>query len=309
MTLVDVLHDRYLELARQEHDGGHREKGERGPRGIAAALASERQQGAQLGRLAGAAEDVAETVVEPERDKQPHRDEGEKLHQRLERDGGDQAFMALGGVEVAGAEEDGEGGEQHRDVESVVAYEQRRALVFGRRERGILEDDQESTGYRFQLQRDVGNDPDHGNDRHQAAQHLALAIARRDEVGDGGNAVLLADTDDLQHHVPPQRRHQRGPEVDRQEADTARCRTPYAAVKSPGRAVDRERQRVDVGVGDDAAPRVGALVPVIGDREQQPYVGEGGDDDDRGGEHGSRRGGPRAPPLTLSHCAFRLPTP
>ena len=133
--------------------------------------------------------------------------------------------------------------------------EERRALLVGHDDLGVLQDDREAVRDRLQLQRDVGHDADHRDDRDQAAEQLALAVARGDEVGDRGDAVRLADADDLAQHVPPQRRHQRRAEVDRQEADAARRRAPDAAVERPGGAVDRERQRVDVRVGDDAAAR------------------------------------------------------
>ena len=43
VALVDVLDDGHLELARQEHDRGHREERERGPRRVVAAFAAERE--------------------------------------------------------------------------------------------------------------------------------------------------------------------------------------------------------------------------------------------------------------------------
>ena len=43
----------------------------------------------------------------------------------------------------------------------------------------------------------------------------------------------LADADDLAHHEPPQRDHQRRAEVDRQEADAVARRAPDAAVERP----------------------------------------------------------------------------
>ena len=52
--------------------------------------------------------DVGETVVQAERDEDAHGDEREQLDDRFERDRGYQPFVALGSVEVAGAEQDGE---------------------------------------------------------------------------------------------------------------------------------------------------------------------------------------------------------
>ena len=57
----------------------------------------------------------------PKVTKTPDRDERQQLHQRLEGDRRHQAFVALGRVEMARAEQDREGGEQHGDVERVVA--------------------------------------------------------------------------------------------------------------------------------------------------------------------------------------------
>ena len=125
VALVHVLDHRHLELARQEHDRDHRQERERSPARVVAGRAPERQQRIELRHLRGAVEDVAEAVVHPEGDEQPDGEEGEQLDQRLERDRRDHALVALGRVEVAGAEQDGEGGEQHRDVERVVPEEQR----------------------------------------------------------------------------------------------------------------------------------------------------------------------------------------
>ncbi len=120
----------------------------------------------------------------------------------------------------------------------------------------------------LQLQRDVGNDPDHRDDRDEPGEERALAVARRDEVGERRDAVRLADADDLAHHEPPQRHHQRRADVDRQEADAVGRRAPDAAVERPRGRVDAERQRVDVRIGDDRAALVRPLVAVVGDREQ-----------------------------------------
>jgi hypothetical protein len=62
---------------------------------------------------------------------------------------------------------------------------------------------------------------------------VTLAVAGGDEVGDRGDAVRLADADDLEHQKPPQRGHQRGAQIDRQEADAARGGAPDAAVERP----------------------------------------------------------------------------
>ena len=90
----------------------------------------------------------------------------------------------------------------------------------------------------------------------------ALAVARGDEVGERGDAVDLADADDLAQTNHHSTAISVGPEVDRQEADAVGGGAAHAAVEGPGRGIDRERQRVDVRVGDDRAALVGALVAV-----------------------------------------------
>ena len=120
-----------------------------------------------------------------------------------------------------------------------------------------------------------GHDPDHGDDRDQAAEQRALAVARGHEVGERGDAVRLQIRMILRstsHHTATMTV---GPEVDRQEADAGRRGPADAAVVGPGRRVDADRQRVDVAVADDAAAPVGAPVAVVGDGEQQPEVGRG----------------------------------
>ena len=193
--------------------------------------------------------------------------------------------MPLGSVKMPGSEEDGERRQQHGNVKSVVLKE--RQGFRGRRNQivRILQDGRETGGNRFQLQSDVGHDAEDGNDGDQSAQYMAFAVARGNEVSNRGNAMGLADAHHFQQHIPPQCGHQCRTEIDRQEADAAGRGAPDAAVNSPGRAVHRQRQRIDIGVGDDAAAGVSAFVAVVSNGEQQADVKEGDDDDQRAGQH------------------------
>ena len=115
MLLVDVLDDRNLKLARQEHDRHHRENRKPGPVRIAASNAFEGcQHRAQFRHGRRAPEQVAETVVDTESDKNADGQKREQLHQRLERDRRHHALVMLGCVEMARAEGNGEGGENQR---------------------------------------------------------------------------------------------------------------------------------------------------------------------------------------------------
>src|SRR3546814_5071792 len=53
---------------------------------------------------------------------------------------------------------------------------------------------------------------------------------------------------------------------------------PYTTLfrsEGPGGAVDGDGESIDPRAADDAAPRVGALVGIVGDGEQQAEIGEG----------------------------------
>ena len=108
-------------------------------------------------------------------------------------------------------------------------------------------------GHRLELQRDVGNDADHGDQRHQRRQQRALAVAAGDEVGDRGDPIGLGDPDHLANDEPGQKHRQHRPEIDRQEPDAGRRRPADAAEIGPGRAIDRQGQRIDPAAGDHRA--------------------------------------------------------
>ena len=298
VLFVDVLDHRDLELARQEHDGEHRQDRQPHPARVAAGDALERgEQRRELRCRRGAREDVAEAVVDPEGHEGADREKREQLHERLERDGGHHALVVLGGVEVTRAERDREQRQDQRDPERGVLKDRHRADLGRHDDHRVLDEDREARRDRLQLQRDVGNDSDHRDDGHDAAEQRALPVAGRDEVGERGDAVLLRDAQDLAHDDPPERDHQRRPDVDRQESDAVARGSPHAAVERPRRRVDRERKAVDVRVRDDRAAGVGALVGVVGDREQQSEVRERGDGDDPALEHGALRSARLVAPL------------
>ena len=222
-------------------------------------------------------EDVAETVIHAVGHDETDRDEGDQLDYRFERDRRHHALVVLGGVDVAGAEQDAEGGHQQGDVQSEIAPERRR--------RRVVENHRDADRHRLQLQRDVRHDADHRDDRDQAAEQRALAIARGGEIGDRGDAVGLGDAQHAAEHEPPQAGHQRRSEIDRQEPDAACGGAADAAVEGPGGAVDRDAERVDIRAVDDAAPLLGAPVAVVRDREQHAQIGARHQQQDPAAQH------------------------
>ena len=73
---------------------------------------------------------------------------------------------------------------------------------------------------RFELQRDVGNEPDHGDDGDERGEAGAFAEAGADQVGDRGDAVGLADPEDLADQDRAEAEGERRAEIDRQEIET-----------------------------------------------------------------------------------------
>ncbi len=76
----------------------------------------------------------------------------------------------------------------------------------------------------------------------------AFAVTGTDKIGDGGNVVLLADTDHLAQDKTPGKSRQGGAEIDRDKFKAAVGDFTDAAVKSPGRAVDGQGQRINIRV-------------------------------------------------------------
>ncbi len=289
MVFIDVLDHRDLKLARQEHDREHGQDRQPDPARIASRNTLERSEHGRELRFGGRArEHVPEAVVDPEGHERADREEREQLHERLERDCGHHALVMLGGVEVTRPEGNREQRQDKRHPQRGVLQDRHRRHLGGHDDLGILDENREAARDRLQLQRNVGNDPDDRDDGHDAAEERALPIAGGDEVGERGDAVLLRDAQDLAHDDPPEGDHQGRPDVDREEPDAVARGAPHAAVKGPSRRVDRQREAVDIWVGDHRAAGVGALVRVIGDREKEAEVRERGYDDYPALEHGSR---------------------
>ena len=82
---------------------------------------------------------------------------------------------------------------------------------------GLGEDRFDRRRHRFELQRDVGDHADDGDQRHGRRDRLALAVARRDEVGDRGDVLALGEPHDADDERVAQADHQHRPDIDRQE--------------------------------------------------------------------------------------------
>ncbi|MBX3644672.1 MAG: hypothetical protein KF720_16570 [Rubrivivax sp.] len=179
----------------------------------------------QREHLAGAAGDA-------EHRQQPDRQQRGQLDHGFERDRGDDAVVALLGVDVARAEEHGEHRHAHGDPEADL--ELRGTVVrAGQRVRAAVADDLEARRHGLQLQRDVRCGADHGDQRDQRRQAGALAVTRGHHVGDRGDALRMRDAHDLAQQHPPADEHQRRAEIDGDEFQAAARRRADRAVEGP----------------------------------------------------------------------------
>ena len=264
-----VLDHADVKLPRQQHDRAERQQrhGEE--------IADRRRIVDRAHRLRG----LHRAFDQLDRREHPEGDEGaggEKGHQLDDGFGGDrqhQAVLVLGGVGLAGAE-------QHRECRHRQRHDQRD--VADDRDRGeqlVLAQDRLQRGrHRLELQRDVRHRTDDRDHSHRGGDRLALAVARRDEVGDRGDVLRLGELD----HAPEQRRakpdHQDRADIDREKIEAGAGGETDRAEEGPGGAVDRQRQRIDQHAGAAALARR-QPVAIAGDAEQQADIGE------RGGDH------------------------
>ena len=120
-------------------------------------------------------------------------EEGRELDQQLGRDRHDQAFLVLGGVDVAGAEQHGERGHR-RAMTNAVSMRQTAAVCRGRAPSSVSTEMRDG----FELQRDVGQRARHRDDGDDRGDGLALAVAGGEEVGDRGDVLALGQPNDAQ---------------------------------------------------------------------------------------------------------------
>jgi len=262
---LDVFHYRDVELPRQADDRHHRHGGLNQHRCPVDVLAPEI---GEFGRVVGAVEQVAEAVVKAEGDECADREKGQQLDQRFEGDRQDHAAVVLGDVEIARPEENGEQCQDDRDDQGRVSRAGSRGLDVDAAQHVHPEHDA------LELQRDVRQHTDQADQRDHHRQQLRLAVARGDEVGDGGDVFLLADHDHLLDHVRREQHEQDRTQIDRQERPQLLGGLADGTEEGPAGAVHRQREAVDPG---PQARRHGGAVTVTieGDGEQNGHIDEG----------------------------------
>ena len=205
---VDVLDYGDVKLPRQADDRHHRHAGlhhhRRPVNGFFPVFLEARGEHCLV-------EQVIETVVQTKSDEGADREKSKQLDQRLKGNRQHHAAVVLGGVEVARTEDDGEQRQHQR-------HDQRRVLRAGAHGVGTGADQQvHAEDDAFELQGDVGEDADQADQRDDHRQRLRFAVARGDEVSDGGDVLLFADHHHFLQHPRRAEQQQDRPEVNRQE--------------------------------------------------------------------------------------------
>ena len=92
--------------------------------------------------------------------------------------------------------------------------------------------------------------------------------------------VVLADAQHFPQHKPPHESQDGGAQVDGEEGQALGGGPAHTAEKSPGGAIDRQGQGVDIRVGDDAFALGPPPVAVVGDGKKDQQIPEGRQDDE-----------------------------
>jgi hypothetical protein len=113
--------------------------------------------------------------------------------------------VVLGGIQVAGAEQDAEQGQQQGDAQRQLGH------VAGGPCRAVGHQQIEPGDDRLELQHQIGKYPHDGDEADHHGQALGLAITGGDEVGDGGDVLALGHQDEAASRRQPNRNTSMGP--------------------------------------------------------------------------------------------------
>ncbi len=279
LVLVVVFDHGDVELARKQQDREQRQQRHHreGPE-----IRRARQDGAGLRMFDRPGEERGRPVEHREGHEYADRQERDQLDERFRRDRQDQPVLVLGRVDMARAEQHREGRHRERDQQRDIAEDRlddagtggERAQHGGERAR-----------HRFELERDIGNGADDRDQGHQRRHALVLAVTRRDEIGDRGDVLRLGEAHDPNEQRRGERDHQHRPDIDREKVVAGARRQADRPEEGPGRAVDRQRQRIDQQARAALAPEQAHPVAIARHHEQEPDIGQRNGDDDPALQH------------------------
>ena len=268
-----------MKLPRQKYNGHDREQRHSGKSFELRAVSKHRRGVGALHRLR---EQCRRSIEQPESDEHADGEERHQLDDRLRCDRQHQAVLVLGGIDVACAEQHRESRHRQRDEQGHVAEHHLLGASF---RRDVDEDGSKRRRHRFELQCDVGNRPDDRDQRDGGRHRLILAVARRDEIRDRGDVVGLGQPHDPHDQRPAEPDHQHRPDIDREEVIAGARSQPHRSKERPGRAIDRERERIDQQAQPALAAELPEPIAVTGNHEQQADVAKRDRDNDPAVEH------------------------
>ena len=106
----------------------------------------------------------------------PHREKGQQLDDGFEGDRRYHALVALAGIEMTCAEQDGEQRQGERNVQCRILRDGQVLQRLARRNVRIMLESSVAARYGFELQGDIGHHTQNCDHSHNPAKHLALAI-------------------------------------------------------------------------------------------------------------------------------------
>ena len=209
--------------------------------------------------------------------KQPHCHQGQQLDDRFKRHGQHQTGAVLGGIHLARAEQNGEQGHDGRHIQGRV--------VNGLRAGGRAGQNLQADGHRLVLQGQIGHGGGQRDDRDEGAERGALAEPRRQEIPDRRDVVCARDRDQAHEEGRAEQEDEGGTEVDRQVGPAVADGRAHGAEERPGRAVDAEREAVDVRAQSRPARIDRFALAVERHGEQQREVRDGESGEEQPGDH------------------------
>ncbi|GBD40292.1 hypothetical protein HRbin38_00147 [bacterium HR38] len=252
---VGVFHHAHVELPGQEEEGQAGKDHQARPFQVTGKALLGEEEGEELGM----ALDPGKRVSQLPEDHPSHEEEGQELHEGLKGHRQHQALVPLRGIQAAGAEEDGEEGQEQGGGKGDV----REGFL-------LAPEEEEGLGDGLELQGQVGKQAHHQKGGGQGTKK-AVAEAQVEEVGPGGEAVGAGQGEQLSVKKRPKEEDQGGPQVDGEEAGSLHGRPAHASHEGPGGGVDRQGKGVRPGALDQkAAPSL----PQEGHQEEEAQVEE-----------------------------------
>ena len=138
---------------------------------------------------------------------------------------------------------------------------------------------------RLDLQRDVRQRSDQGNNGNQRGDLVAFAVTGGNEVGDRGGLLTLAYIHQLLQKRVEKHEHQDGAEIDGEEGKPGLGSVADRAEKGPGSAIDCQRKSVDQRLVARNLARWLTIAPV-GDIKKYRQVSGGAGNDEFGADQG-----------------------